>query len=222
VWNTKHGWLCVMSQTAVHATDLVLRVLGKVIGAHVFMDNGVGTPSFDIGGQGVYDQEKHDKVQYRLSVTRGGHGHFTRMNGTIQVMVRGQGQCAFLVAATHTVPCLLNCKRDAHGVPENPVHQEMEDNEAARLRQATVELLKSDHWSEIPATGSTAQKSSRATGERSENMPATEEEVSQSVSAPFASAGAAVGNNSEYPDAGAVEGEEGALVPLSELVGTQV
>ena len=65
--------------------------------------------------------------------------------------VRGQGNCAYIVGATHTKSrSLLKCAR-INGVPVAAQNKATEDKEAARIRAFVAVLLEDeDRWLQIP------------------------------------------------------------------------
>ena len=71
------------------------------------------------------------------------------------IPVRGQGNCAYLVAATHTMRKLRFCPRktgDERGTPEDQGTKDLEDGEADRLRGLVADMLE-ERWAEIPDSG---------------------------------------------------------------------
>jgi len=95
-------------------------------------------------------------------------GHYSRVvlggdgNENSIVDVRGDGNCAFYVAATHTIGDLLTTNRgkvintELYRLPTNPAMKRKEDNEAARLRQEVVRVLRRPSFApKIAVSGNT-------------------------------------------------------------------
>jgi hypothetical protein len=135
--------------------------LADVMKAKLFVDRGVGTTPVLYAGE-AYE----DIVLFRLSGQNGEgrHGHFNRVvqkavGADVVVRVRGQGNCAYLAAATKTKRSLQNCDRNEFGVPTSAQNKRAEDEEGARLRACVADLLGDEgNWECIHETGASLYK----------------------------------------------------------------
>jgi hypothetical protein len=153
-WWSRNGYIQLHRRDATHAGPRELRCLAKACEVKILLDYGPGTPINCAGGE-QFKEELHMRLV---------RGHYTRVaqkgSGAAAekvVNVRGQGACAYLVAATHTkADRLLWCQRK-DGVPTGhnaDAKINLENEEARRLRALTCDLLQhKDEWRAIPNTG---------------------------------------------------------------------
>jgi hypothetical protein len=123
----------------------------------LFVDRGPGTARDLVAGE-----ENEDSVVFRFMGENavGRNGHFERVvvkeiDADALVKMRGQGNCAYLAAATKTKRSLAMCERDEVGVPKSHQKKKEEDVEGAQLRECVADLLeKEGNWKFISDSSS--------------------------------------------------------------------
>jgi hypothetical protein len=164
-WGNRAGYIEIMKRSGQYATDLELEALAIVLQAQVTMvwnKDAVPAASF------IWGDKDAEEVRFVFSGTGRSGGHFSRVvlggdgNENSIVDVRGDGNCAFYVAATHTIGDLLTTNRgkvintELYRLPTNPAMKRKEDNEAARLRQEVVRVLRRPSFApKIAVSGNT-------------------------------------------------------------------
>ena len=164
-WGNRAGYIEIMKRSGQYATELELSALAIVLKAQVTLVwNKDAVPAAPF----IWGDKDAEEVRFVFSGKGRSGGHFSRVvlggdgNENSIVDVRGDGNCAFYVAATHTIGDLLTTIRGKvintglYRLPTNPALKRQEDKEAARLRQEVVRVLRRPSFApKIAVSGNT-------------------------------------------------------------------